>query len=72
MKSREWQYREVELRRKGKITMYEYIKKIIKECSDPLRNKWLSSPNTSKLFKVRKNAIPLDEGMSKFFHSLVA
>ena len=57
---------------KVKITMYEHIKKVLKEFPDPLRNKSLSSPNTPKLFEVRKDAIPLDEERSKLFHRLVA
>ena len=44
---------------KVKITMYEHVKKILKEFPDPLRNKSLSSPNTPKLFEVRKDAVPL-------------
>ena len=35
-----------------KITMYDHILKILKEFPDPLRNKIVSSPNTSKLFEV--------------------
>lgn len=52
--------------------MYEHIKKILKACPDPLRNKSLSSPNTSKLFEERKDVIPLNEGRRKSFHRLVA
>ena len=37
-----------------------------------MRNKSLSSPNTLKLFEVRKDAIPLDEERSKLFQRLVA
>ena len=32
----------------------------------------MSSPNTPKLFEVRKDAIPLDEERSKLFHRLLA
>ena len=55
-----------------KITMYDHVKKIMKEFPDPLRNKKLSSPNTPKLFEVRKDIETLDEGRSKLFHRLVA
>lgn len=52
--------------------MYENIKKILREFPDLLRNKSLSSPNTSKLFEVRKDAVLLDEERRKLFHRLVA
>ena len=51
--------------------MYEDIKKILKELSDPLRNDSLSSPNTPKPFEVRKDSVPLDEDRSKLFQRLV-
>ena len=60
-------YLGMKIRRKGKIIMYEHIKKFLKELSDPLRNKSLSSFNTPKLFEVRKDTIPLDKGRSKLF-----
>ena len=57
---------------KVEITMFDHIKKILKEFPDPLRNKTLSSPNTPKLFEVRKEAVPLETEKSKLFHRLVA
>ena len=63
-----------DLREQGKvsITMPYHVDKAIKEFPGKLRNKSLSSPNTDKLFEIRKEAIDLDPEHAATFHRVVA
>ena len=63
-----------DLRDKGKvaITMPHHVEKAIKEFPGKLRNKSLSSPNTDKLFEIRKEAIDLGPNHAATFHRVVA
>ena len=54
------------------ITMPHHVEKAIKEFPGKLRNKGLSSPNTDKLFEIRKEAKSLDPEHAATFHRVVA
>ena len=54
------------------ITMTHHINKVINEFPGKLRNLTHASPNSPKLFEVRKEAKDLDPENAKIFHRLVA
>ena len=54
------------------ITMPHHINKVINEFPGKLRNLTQASPNSPKLFEVRKEAKDLDPENAKIFHRLVA
>ena len=62
------------LKTKGQvaITMPHHINKVVNEFPGKLRNLCQSSPNSPKLFEVRKEAKDLDPENAKIFHRLVA
>ena len=54
------------------ITMPHHINKVINDFPGKLRNWTQASPNSPKLFEVRKEAKDLDPENAKIFHRLVA